>query len=385
MGYQNWMAWFYWNPPREAFTIPLLDHTVVWYGVLFVAGFVLAYFMINPIFARFLRETRHLSTIDILNWPVLIETLHTSSSPIISQLMTQLDSPIRQEFKHKSPPSLTPSLQQGVLEGLNRLLQQHPTLSRDDLQEAFGTALATSRQTAYFLTDRLCWFVVTGTIVGARLGLVFFYDWDYFREHPLEIFQVWRGGLASHGGFLGVIISLYLYLKYIHQWVPQLTFLRLLDYMAAPTVFVGGFIRLGNFMNQEILGTPTNLPWGVIFGQPADGSLPIPRHPIQLYEAALYLMSALVLWLLWRKRLDYYPGALIGLGFLFGFGGRFILEFWKANQDSVLKSSFLQMGQILSIPFIVVGFLLFWRTTRSLSGSFCTKDACHQNLTNSSH
>lgn len=366
MAYLNWIAWFYWNPPREAFTLPFINHTVVWYGVLFVLGFVLGYFIMNPIFARFLIDTRHLSALDITNWPHLIEELRSSSSPLISQVMEQFDPPIRQQIKQKGSPSLTPSLQQGVLNGLNRTLQ-HTSISRNDLQQLFGQALASAKQTGYFLTDRLCWFTVAGTIIGARLGLVFFYDWDYFREHPLEIFKVWHGGLASHGGFLGVIISLYLYLKYIHQWIPQLTFLRLLDYVAIPTVFVGCCIRLGNFMNQEILGNPTTLPWGVIFGHPADGSSPIPRHPIQLYEAAAYLMTFIILWRLWQKRLDDQPGALIGLTFVFGFGSRFILEFWKTTQESILDSSFLQMGQILSIPFILVGAFLFWKSQRSSS------------------
>lgn len=358
------LAWFYWNPPREAFSIPFFDHPVYWYGVLFVTGFVLGYFILNPIFARFLIDSRHLSALDITDWPSILETLRTSSSPLISQLMKQLDLSTHQQLKQESTPAITPALQQGILEGLNRLLQ-HSSVSRSELEQLFGKALATAKQTAYFLTDRLCWFVVIGTIVGARLGLVFFYEWPYFRDHPGDIIKVWQGGLASHGGFLGVIISLYLYLKYMRQWIPQLSFLRLLDYACIPTLLVSCFIRLGNWMNQEILGTPTQLPWGVIFGQPADGSSPIPRHPVQLYEAGAYLLTFFILWALWKKRLDNRPGALIGLAFIMGFGFRFVLEFWKSTQESVIDSSFLQMGQLLSLPFILVGAAFLWRALYS--------------------
>ena len=369
MKWYNLIAWFFWDPPREAFTIPFFNHPVVWYGILFVTGFIFAYFIFNPILSRFLIQSRHLSSLDITNWPRLIEELRTSSSPIISQLMGQFDPSVSQKLKQNPSMPLTPSLQQSILEGFNRLLQ-HSSISRDDLQKVFGKTLASPEQTAYFLTDRLMWFVVIGTVVGARLGDVFFYNWPHFREHPFEIFQVWRGGLASHGGFLGVIISLYLYLKSIHQWIPQLTFLRLLDYAAIPTALVCCFIRLGNFLNQEILGIPTTMPWGIIFGHPVDGSSVLPRHPIQLYEAMLYLITFWIVWLLWRThRLDDRPGALLGFTFILGFGGRFILEFWKSVQESIFDSSFLQIGQILSIPFIVLGAYLICRSKNSASCS----------------
>jgi phosphatidylglycerol:prolipoprotein diacylglycerol transferase len=157
-------------------------------------------------------------------------------------------------------------------------------------------------------------------------------------------------------------------LKYIQQWVPELTFLRLLDYVSIPTTLVCCFIRLGNFMNQEILGTPTTMPWGIIFGHPAEGSSVLPRHPVQLYEAGLYLLTFCIVWRLWKtQRLDHKPGAILGLTFILGFGGRFILEFWKSTLESVLDSSFLQIGQVLSIPFILLGAYLLLRS----KDSFC--------------
>lgn len=292
------LAWFYWDPPLEAFTLPFVNHPVVWYGILFVAGFVLAYFMINPIFVRF--------------------------------------------------------------------LTQYPPSSYAKLEQIFGKEKISPKQMAYVLTDRLCWFVMIGTIVGARLGAVFFYDWPYFRENPLEIFKIWHGGLASHGGTLGVLITLYLYTLYIQRWVPHLTFLRLLDCAAVPTALVACFIRLGNFMNQEILGTPTTMPWGVVFGHPADRSPPMPRHPVQLYEASAYLISFFVLWYLWKKqKKNEQPGFLVGLLFILIFSSRFILEFWKSTQSSMLNLPFLEIGQILSIPFIFLGILLFYRSKKA--------------------
>lgn len=366
------IASFYWNPQREAFTVPFFNHPIYWYGILFVIGWVIAYFVANPIFTKFLIDTRQLSSLDILNWSTLTATIRTSSSPIITQLLSQMNPAICQSIQQKAEP--TEETKQGILNGLNHLLKDS-SISRDNLKELFGSSLAPPSQTAYYLIDRLCWFAVVGTIIGARLGAVFFYDWPYFREHPIEIFKVWHGGLASHGGFLGVIISLFLYLKFIHRWIPQLSFLRLLDYVAIPTMIVCFFIRLGNFVNQEILGTPTTMPWGIIFGNPDNGSLPIPRHPVQLYEGLVYLSIFFILWTLWKKGLDQRPGALIGLTFLLGFGSRFILEFWKSTQESILDVSFLQMGQFLSIPFILIGAILVYR-------AFHTHSACFHKCSN---
>lgn len=367
MQFIDWLAWLYWDPAREAFTVPFLDRPVMWYGILFVTGFILGYLLINPILTRFLNQIRRLAAPDILDRPHFIHVLRTSPSPIVTQLDSFLDPTTREQLKQHTPFKCTPEIQKQILEGLNRFLSDS-SVSREELQQIFGKSLASTKQTAYFLADRLCWFVVTGTVVGARLGAVFFYDWPYFRQHPLEIFQIWHGGLASHGGVVGVMLSLYLYQRYIRKWYPELTFLRLLDYAAIPSALTACFIRLGNFMNQEILGSPTSLPWGVVFGHPADGSLPIARHPIQLYEAGAYLISFCILWTLWKKHYyDKQPGAFVGLLFIFIFGSRFVLEFWKATQESIIDSSFLQMGQILSIPFILLGCYLVWRAHRSYS------------------
>lgn len=354
------ICWLYWDPPRKAFTVPFINHPVFWYGILFVGGFALAYFLINPLLARFLTQIRYISDLDIKNWPLLIDQLRLSTSPLVVELKTQFDPLTLQHLKPEKRADLTLEFKQRILEGFNQLLKD-TSFSREELQEAFPLSLATPKQTAYLLTDRLCWFAVAGTVIGARLGDVFFYNWSYFREHPMEILKIWNGGLASHGGVLGVMLALYLCTKMIQRSIPQLSFLRLLDYVSVPTALVACFIRLGNFMNQEIVGTPTDLPWGIVFGHPADNVAAIPRHPVQLYEAIAYFIIFIILWWMWRKQpSNEKPGALVGMMFILIFGSRFILEFWKSTQDSsLINNSFLEIGQILSIPFILLGFFLF--------------------------
>ncbi len=328
----NFFCWLYWNPPREAFYIPYFHHPVFWYGILFVTGFVLGYFIINPLLVRFLSSLNTISELDIKNWPPFIHELRVNSI---------FDASGEKKTKRE------------IVDLLNQ------KYTRKELQKSLKT-LSSDKQTAYLLTDRMCWFAVIGTVIGARLGDVFFYNWPYFKAHPWEILQIWHGGLASHGGVLGIMFALYLYAKYLQTYIPQLTFLRLLDYVAVPSALTACFIRLGNFMNQEIVGSPTTLPWGIIFGHPAEGVPPLPRHPVQLYEAAAYLVAFFILLALWKKNpVPKKPGIFVGSLFIFIFGSRLILEFWKETQESSLvKDSFFQMGQWLSIPFIILGFYL---------------------------
>jgi len=212
------------------------------------------------------------------------------------------------------------------------------------------------RQKALALTDRLVLYMVVATLVGARLGHFLFYERpSLYLQHPLEIFQVWKGGLASHGAVLGILFALALFRYKIHKSAPDLSWVRLLDFVAIPAAFIGVCIRLGNFINQEILGTPTSLPWGVVFGHPTDHSLSVPRHPVQLYEALFYLAVFLLLWRLsFRPRYLLQQGKLIGLFLILVFGFRFCIEFLKLEQSHLLSTS-LTMGQILSLPVIFLG------------------------------
>ncbi|MCH9626657.1 MAG: Phosphatidylglycerol--prolipoprotein diacylglyceryl transferase [Chlamydiales bacterium] len=222
------------------------------------------------------------------------------------------------------------------------------------------TPLADTKLAAIQLTDRLALFVVLGTIIGARLGHVFFYGWSYYSQNPLDIFKIWEGGLASHGGALGVLLGLLIFIWWNRRIYPKLTFLSLLDILVVPTAFVGACIRVGNFVNQEITGIPTKLPWAVIFVNPVDGYPGVPLHPVQLYEAVAYLAIFCFLYLLWKARADR-----VGLGMLSGwfftlvFGFRFVLEFFKMPQHQWLdQNGAITMGQLLSIPFILLGIAL---------------------------
>lgn len=360
------LASFFWDPPREAFVVPFIDRPVFWYGILFVTGFVLGYFVINPFFSRFLNRSHHISKIDLIDPTLFIENLRKSRSPLALSLRQSFTSSTTKELLKEEITHSSPTLQflNRLLAEINLFLKNAPC-SREQIAPIFGSGLAPSKQTAYFLGDRLCWFAIAGTIIGARLGEVFFYNWAYYSAHPLEIFKTWEGGLASHGGVLGVVVALFLYWKYIHQWVPELTFLRLLDFVAVPSALVATFIRLGNFMNQEILGTATTLPWGILFGHPeGGGASQVIRHPVQLYEALAYFITFLILWAHEKKQThSAQGGGTIGLLFILIFGSRFILEFWKSFQPSSFDLPFLQMGQILSLPFIFAGYLL-WRNSK---------------------
>lgn len=221
---------------------------------------------------------------------------------------------------------------------------------------------------AHLIADRITVYIVIAAVVGARLGHFFFYEHpsEYLAD-PLEIFRIRNGGLASHGAVVAIILAIILFSYRYRKQNPDLTWIRLLDFISVPTALAGCCIRIGNFFNQEILGTPSNLPWAVIFGHPADRSIPAPRHPVQLYEAIGYLAIYFVLW-----RLSLKPsfllakGKLIGLFLILVFGFRFFIEFLKTEQSHLLTSSYLTMGQILSIPVVVLGFVFyFWQRSKT--------------------
>lgn len=211
-------------------------------------------------------------------------------------------------------------------------------------------------------------YVVVGTVIGARLGHVLFYDPAYYLANPSKIIAVWEGGLASHGGALGVIIAVWIY----SCRVAGRSILWTLDRIAVPTGLVAMFIRLGNLMNSEIFGRPTDLPWGFRFLRSAEyhqlvPDLSIGCHPTQLYEALAYLLTFLLtMWLYWRKDMARrYQGLIFGVLLLCIFGSRILIESVKNVQEAweldLIASYGLNMGQILSIPFVVVGgCLVLW-------------------------
>lgn len=203
----------------------------------------------------------------------------------------------------------------------------------------------------------LMW-TVAGTIVGARLGHVFFYEWDLFSQNPIKILYVWEGGLASHGGAIGVILGVILFSIVTTKRSPLWTF----DRLVVPIALVGGLIRLGNLMNSEIFGHATTLPWGFRFvNSPEWQALYAGQacHPTQIYEAICYFaLFALLMWMYWRKNAEERPGLIFGVFLISIFTPRFFIEFIKNPQEAFEQSMALNMGQWLSIPFIIAGISL---------------------------
>lgn len=199
--------------------------------------------------------------------------------------------------------------------------------------------------------DHLLLYMLIGTVVGARLGHVLFYDPGYYFSHPLDILKIWEGGLASHGAAIGVLLALFIY----QRKYPYASYLWLLDRLSIPAALAGMFIRIGNFMNSEILGTPTGGNWGVVF----DRVDPLPRHPVQLYEAAAYAFIFVVLFVLYRRpTIRARTGVLIGTLLSLVFLARFLLEFIKTRQAAYEANFEISVGQWLSIPFMLLGVAL---------------------------
>jgi prolipoprotein diacylglyceryl transferase len=196
--------------------------------------------------------------------------------------------------------------------------------------------------------DRLTIYMAIGTVVGARLGHCFFYEPSFYLRHPLEIIQIWHGGLASHGAAIGILIALLLFVrkeKKGYFWV--------LDRIAIIVALSGFFIRMGNLMNSEIYGVETTVPWGFVFLRNHEVA---PKHPTQIYEALAYLfVFFLLLRMYWRKKGDVFQGLLISIFLILVFTSRFFIEFLKEDQVAFEASMKLNMGQWLSIPFVLSG------------------------------
>lgn len=206
-------------------------------------------------------------------------------------------------------------------------------------------------------------YVVIATVVGARLGHVFFYEWDYYSAHPEKIIRIWEGGLASHGGTIAIIIALFIYSWLVTKKPASWVF----DKIVVAIALVGGLIRLGNLMNSEIYGGPTDLPWGFVFVR--DGQT-VPAHPTQIYEALCYFaLFGLLMWMYWKKNAEERPWLITGVFFIGIFLPRFLIEYVKnvqvESEYQMIATYGMNLGQMLSIPFILLGVgLVVWAMTR---------------------
>lgn len=224
----------------------------------------------------------------------------------------------------------------------------------------FTRYLKTERLSSEML-DQLLIYIAVGTVIGARLGHCLFYEPDYFLKNPLEILKIWKGGLASHGAAIGILLSLWLYVRKY-----KLSFLWMIDRIVIVVALGGAFIRLGNLFNSEIYGGPTNLPWGIefvrdkLYDSITGELLPtVARHPTQLYEALSYILIFAVLFRFYRKNhTKVRDGFIFGVFMILLFLARFLIEFVKNDQVAFEAGMQFNMGQWLSLPFIVAGILM---------------------------
>lgn len=206
--------------------------------------------------------------------------------------------------------------------------------------------------------DAIFWYGVIATVLGARLGHCLFYEPEYYLRNPLEILAIWQGGLASHGAAVGLLVGLWMWSRKY-----KMPYMWSLDRISIVVPIAGALVRLGNLMNSEIYGTETSLPWGFVFVRAGET---VSKHPTQIYEALCYLaIFAVVLWMYYkndtaRKR----PGVIFGFFLITLFGSRLLIESIKNPQVGFEQGMALNMGQILSIPFIIAGIIIMWMAYR---------------------
>ena len=210
--------------------------------------------------------------------------------------------------------------------------------------------------------DMLFIYMLVSTIIGARLGHCLFYEPSYYLSKPVEILKIWEGGLASHGGAIGILIGLFIYSRKIKK-----PYIWILDRIVVPVAIGGAFIRIGNLMNSEIYGEPTTLPWGFKFVRDYPG-MPIENipacHPTQIYEAIFCILVFVYLLYAYYKQdmCNKRPGFMFGIFLFIIFGSRIMIEFIKNPQVEFETSMTLDMGQWLSLPFFIAGILFIARS-----------------------
>jgi prolipoprotein diacylglyceryl transferase len=216
--------------------------------------------------------------------------------------------------------------------------------------------LCTQKKLSTDLLDSLSVYLVIGLIVGARLGHIVFYDLAYYLAHPIEILEVWKGGLASHGAAIGLLIAYGIFL-WRHK---KLKFFDFADLIVVVACIPVSFIRMGNFFNSELYGRTTNLPWAVTFSRVDD----LTRHPSQLYEFGMGMVLFAIMIALWHSKYKTAkPGFFFGVFFMLYFAMRFTVEFFK---EFPLHEAFFNLttGQMLSIPFFVLGAIVVLKSLK---------------------
>jgi prolipoprotein diacylglyceryl transferase len=370
------MGYLYWDPSRYVFdfSLPLLGRPLVWYGVLFALGFWIAYHIFKFLLLTYLFNNPYFHEEDIVSADSvahIIEQNKEGNFSYVKHRVTKsfIASYLNKQIETKNCALNIKSLPFGVKVFFNSLSKPVKALviNRFYLDALCKKSVLSIKGHANLLSEKIAFVSMVGVVVGARVFDVLFYqDINLLIRDPLIIIKIWEGGLASHGGVLGLIVAVIFLSKNKMLKKSHLSFFRILDLMVIPSAFLAAMIRLGNFINQEIVGRPSSLPWAVIFAHPADGSQAVARHPVQLYEGIFYFAVFCVTILLWKKFFSLkYPGRLLGGFLLVIFMFRFFVEFFKVEQSFYLMhASFFTMGQYLSLPFIALGIYLFFRSRK---------------------
>jgi phosphatidylglycerol:prolipoprotein diacylglycerol transferase len=328
------LLWMRFDVNPICFKIPFINHPIAWYGVIFAGSFYLGY--------------------RLFIWMHIRQNLNTFSIP--------------KEFKDIKIPDgykLSKKNQRYYL-FFKKRSSDYELVEKLKLRlylfEVYPKKIESIEKKSIIFSESALFYIIVATVVGARLGHIIFYEniieFIYF---PLDIFKTWEGGLASHGGIIGILLAAYIFVKKN----KSLSFLTFMDLISAPTMFVCAFIRIGNLINQEILGSQTSAPWGIIFLNPADGSGVFPRHPIQIYEFILYIGVFIFIYLVWSKNLyKKITGFYTGIALSISFGLRFFLEFLKIPQSVYDQNFPIQIGQLLSIPMTLFGLFLIFNSIK---------------------
>jgi len=343
------LNYIYWNPKKEIFVIPIINYPIVWYSVLFLIGFVFGYYFFIKTLRRYFYLFAEITEKDILSFDLLKKDLKNPKNEDQKKILKKIN-------EKKIRTSLD------VIRGFNSFIN-NKIKNRLLLENAFFNSILTTEKKIRLIADKLVVYIIIATLVGARLGHLIFYEKPaYYLKNPLVIFKLWQGGLASHGAAIAIIIALFTFSKYLKKYSPKISYVHLLDFICPSVAFAGFCIRIGNFINQEIIGVPTKKFWGVVFLNPQDNVSVIPRHPVQLYEAFFYLMVFFSLYFFtYKKYFLKKEGKLYSFFLILVFTFRFFIEFLKIKQSHLLhEESFLLMGQYLSLPFIFLGISFFF-------------------------
>lgn len=350
------LSYVYWSPDSVAFHLPFFNHPIMWYGILFALGFLVGFHLFKMFFRYFLCYYPEFTEADIIDWNKVLKgkkDTERERKTILKKLNERL------EEKMDQHQNFSPFFR--FVDQLLSIQQLRRFKNRLYIEKELGSAVQTLKLRSKLFSEKFAIYIMFGAIVGARLGHILFYEnWPDYFFHPFMIFKVWEGGLASHGAVIGMFIGIALFYFKIRKQYSMISILRIIDLLVIPSLYAGTFIRIGNFINQEILGKTTSLPWGIIFGNPAGELSFMPRHPAQLYEAFFYFLSFLVFFRFFSKWL--FPvGRISGFFFISTFSFRFLIEFIKEEQSFYLSNHFLNMGHYLSLPYIVLGiaFLIF--------------------------